>query len=571
MRVLNLLVFGAAVALSGCSLSLQFDCTDDSDCANLTGTFMCNGTTCVEVIEPDVMPDMTPEPEGFSCADDEPLLNDETCIDILGPLPTSPGASSAARSAVFVEQADDFELIAVQLPNGNFAGVGNEQTIRVLHHTVDHINKAGGLTYGDPEESKKLAVLVCYDALGDGNVSGGVAAANHAVGCGAKALVSTYLSDRTLEIFREVAVPNEVPMIAPGAISPEIPIVRGALGNTGFLWRIKVPGTTLLESVMGLIDELGYQKVHLVYREESLYDAAMYRQLQPRLGDRLKGSLNLNGGTAGSSPGTVETYLSNLADDSPDLVVSLVGELGDLLDQAVGGINAARENDGLVFDFITVEGARSTDAADIVATQTEHQKLSCRTMGISSGIKNGDTTGGWRFAIDRDREDYDLSAEDLDTLPAPTLGYVDGVVVTAYAVASALRRNGGVATTEYIVDGLKLLSDPGEEVVVPLQWSAGLTALGANGRGQMNYEGVSGSIDLVTETQDVSGRKTELWQYDFGDDLTGTVVELGDLVDDDAADFTPNAAAIDALRNAHMQRAQCADFPYLLGPHMPAE
>lgn len=560
MRVLNPLVFGAAIALSGCSLSLQFDCSEDGDCANLEGNFMCNGTVCVE-LEPDAAPDMTPEPEGFSCADDKELFADN-CFDLLGPLPMAPGASPEARLAVFLDQHENFELIAVQVPNGPFAGVGNEETVKVLHHTVDHINNSGGFTFGTGlVDSRQLAVLICYDALGDGGISGGVTAANHAVSCGAKALVSTYLSDRTLEIFREVAVPNEVPMVAPGAISPEIPIVRGALGNTGLLWRIKVPGSTLLESVMGLIDELAYQKVHLVYRSESLYDAAMHRQLEPRLGARLASSLDLTGGVAGSSPGAVQTYLAGFADDPPDLVVSLTGELGDLLDQAVGGINAANAND-LAFDFITVEGARSTDAANIVASQTDHQRLSCRTMGISSGIRNGDTTGGWRFSIDRDREDYDLSAEDLDTLPAPTLGYVDGVVVTAYALASALRRNGGDATTEFIVDGLKLLSDPANDVVVPLQWSSGLAALGENGRGQMNYEGVSGSINLVTETQDVSGRKTELWQYDF-DGFTGSVVELGDLVSDDANDFTPNAAAIQALRESHMNRAECADYPYL--------
>lgn len=558
MRVLHPLLLGAAVAVSGCSLTLDFDCSDDSDCANLEGSFICADGACVADENPE------PEPGGFACEDGEMLLND-SCTDLFGPLAGQEGMSSQDRLAALLASPDDFELIAVQVPSGPVVSTNQERIRAAIHHAVDHINTSGGLTYGEGlGQKKRLAALICADALSDGSVSGGIAAAEHAVGCKAKALVSTYVSGLTVDIFREVAKEHDVPMIAPGAISPQIPLTRDALGDEGLLWRIKVPGSTLVRSVVGLVDALDYQNIHVFFRPTIQYDTAMAEQLDLRLGQERTTLYELTG-TAGASADAVAQYLLDLAEgDKPDLVVTVVEDLADLVDVAFGVVTAGSADPGLLFDLITVEGARSAQAAGVVASSGDHLRMSCRAMGISSGSTNGGATDYWKQQLGLASAKYGLSADDVENgLPAPTPAYVDAVFVTAYALASALRTGGGDATTAGIIDGLKLLSDANGDEILPLQWSVGLRLIGEDGRGQMNYNGASGSIDLDQATQDVTGRKTEIWQYAFDDGAT--VNELtADLVADDAEDYTPSQDAIDDLRNNTPEegRASCADFPY---------
>lgn len=565
MRALHPWILGVGIALSGCSLSLQFECQDDSDCENLEGVFACSAGACVEM-QPDMAPDMTPEPEEFACTDGQPLVS-SGCIDLLGPLAGSPGASAAQREAEFMRRYEDYELIAIHVPAAGFQASGKPVIQAAVHFAINHINEAGGMTYGADGERKLLAALICDDAS-DNDDDVGVEAGAHAVSCGARAIVGTYSSTLTVAIFREVAQDANIPVISPGAISPQIPEARQTLGDDeGLLWRIKVPGAALIRGVVGLVDHLNYDSVHIIYRPGTQYDTAMREELDLVLGGGRATAHALVDDAGASNAAFIKDELTAaVQEDDRAVVISVVEDLADLLDVALGMIDASTES-GLVADLISVEGGRSETAAGTIAfarTGVPNPVLPviCRAMGISSGAQNG-PYDNWLNRFRAIAPNYGI---DNLQLVAPVPAYVDAVFVTAYAMASGLRAGNGELTTPRLVDGLKLLSDraiEGAERVEPLQWQKGIDALGADGSVPINYDGASGTIDLDPVTQDVTGRKIEIWQYLIGD-ATG-LNELGDLVSDDAEDFNPNADAVESLLSPRA-RPSCEPFPYVGAP-----
>lgn len=564
MRVLNPWGVAAAAtltvaALGGCSLTLDFDCAEDGDCANLEGAFVCSNGACV-----------AGEDESFACTDEQPLVS-SNCFDIYGPLPGSTSSTAGEREAAFLAAPEDYVLISVHTPHGSLEIVGRQSIEAAVRYAVEDINANGGLTYGD-SENKLVAALICNDGGAAADGAPGIAAAEHAVSCGARAMVATHNSGATVNLFREVALARDVPMISPGAISPEIPRARDLLGDSrGLLWRIKVPGQTLIGAVVRFIETMPYENIHVFYRASTGYDKAMRDAFASALGND-----GFTEHVIDSDPGLGASAARDVlrsADPSPDLVVTLVEDLFDLLDVADGLTQAAQQDD-FDADLLTVEGARSDLAVEQFFGRYEGReeqvyRVGCRTMGISSGSVGGDERADYTLWLDRLRTNASVfvaPADIDDLLVAPTPAYVDAVFVTAFAMLHAIRASStATIDTDGILNGLALLSDPNATGVRPHEWSTGLMAFGPDGGGTINYLGASGSVDLDPATQDVSGVQTELWNYSLrgADGAQRGVRELGNLTNDDASDLTPRDGAIDALGRDVMAEPLCAPYPYV--------
>lgn len=570
MRVLNPMGVGVAAAvvaaaLGGCSLTLDFDCADDTDCANLEGSFTCIDGACV-----------AGEDESFTCTDEQPLVS-TNCFDLYGPLPGSTGSTAGEREAAFLGAPADYVLISVHTPHGALEIVGRQSIEAAVRYAVEDINRSGGLTYGSGER-KLLAALICNDGGGAPNGAPGIEAAEHAVSCGAKAMVATHNSGATVNLFREVALARDIPMISPGAISPEIPRARDLLGDSkGLLWRIKVPGQTLIAAVVRFIQTMPYENIHIFYRESTGYDKAMR--------DAFASALGNDGFTEhpiSSAPGLGASAARDVlldADPPPDLVVTLVENLFDLLDVADGLTQASAnwevaEDPTSGTDLLTVEGARSDLAVEQFFGRYEGReeqvyRIGCRTMGISSGSVGGDERADYTLWLDRLRTNASVfvaPADIDDLLVAPTPAYVDAVFVTAFAMLHAIRASQtATVDTDGILNGLALISDPNATGVRPHEWSTGLTAFGPDGGGTINYLGASGSIDLDPNTQDVTGKQTEVWNYALRGAAAETrgVRELGNLTDDDDADLSPRPQALQALVRDTGAEPVCTSYPYV--------
>lgn len=543
------LLASAALFAAGCSLSLDFagDCADNDDCAALGERMLCEGGACVE--------DTTP----LTCVE----LLSNGCDDIYGPLESNSSSTVEQRVAAYLQDPGAYELISVHSPRSGFAASGQEIIEAAARVAIEDINKSGAFQEVETN-GRKLAALVCDD--GSGDVESGIAAARHAVECGAKAIIATQDSAPTVSIYTDVARALNVPVVSPGAISPAIPDIRTTVGQTendDLLWRVRVPGNTTGRAVAASLKALrsdlvaagaGDQlsSVVVFYRSGEQYGEAMFETFD---GELCRGSfceeVSVTAFAYDKPYGVLKDDIEAFLDDhgEVDLVVTLTAELFDLLD-VLNGTAAAYPDEATAPDVLMVEGARSSLAVPtFVAGNQTRIPLACRAAGVS-GASEGSKYETWLSLFRTAAVPYlTLGAgESVDSkLVAPTPAYHDAVTLTAFAMAAAaLRHPEGVIDTPGLIGGLKRLSDtqaPTETAPIG-SWDSGVAVLAANqGGGTMNYDGASGPIDLDPQSNDVRNGLTDLWRYVLNADAvsglnpTTVVVEtLGLLTSDGAGD-----------------------------------
>lgn len=581
------LLASAALAVAGCSLTLDFegDCADNDDCAALGERMLCEGGACVE--------DTTP----LTCVE----LLSNGCDNLFGPLETNSGSTLEQRVAAYLADPDAFELISVHSPRDGFAAVGQQILEVAARVAIEDINRKGA--FADiPTNGRKLAALVCDD--GSGNAETGIAAARHAVECGAKAIVATQDSSPTVSIYTEVARELQVPVISPGAISPAIPDIRTTVGQTDnddLLWRVRVPGNTTGRAVAATLKALHeaqvaagsqerLQKVVVFYHADEQYGEAMFDVFD---GELCRGTFCNDievvpyafTSDFGALKDEVEDVLAMQGE--VDLVVTLTAELFDLLDVLIGTA-AAFPTAETAPDVLMVEGARSSQAVPtFVAGQATRVPLACRAAGVS-GASVGSKYESWLSLFATSARPYlGLGAQDPiePLLVAPTPAYHDAVAMTAYAMAAAaLRSADGTIDTPGIIGGLKRLSDTRLDTdISPINaWDDGIAALSENqGGGTMNYDGASGPIDFDSQTNDVRNGLTDLWQYALDveavNQITPTSVSvrtLGLLTEDGTGDnFQINTGVFETLERMSAG-ALCEGISYralTAAPEMPED
>lgn len=559
MKLLNPVLAALVLGLCGCSALLDFDCADDADCANLAGGSICVDGACVSQTLP--------------CDTPEELLPVNVCSDVLG----VQGDSPTERAANFLANRDDFVLISVHPPHGGFSGLAKGSIEATVGFAIDDINNAGGGFTSI--NGKYLAALICEDGV---SVEGrGVAAAQHAVGCGAVAMVGTYETEPTLAMYRQVARATNTPLISPGAISPEVETVRELTDdgrNDNLLWRIKVPGEVAARAAGQLVQQIGaHTRIRVLYQRDQAYGEAMYRSFREGLCLNSTFCADVADEAGFGYPETesaigpaVTAYLNEGAQAGTDLVVTFASGIEALI-PVLTGVADADPNP----DLITVEGARSDLAIPSFVANEQRAGLACRAIGISSGT----------IGPGRDTWDLKLRAEMYTgDIFAPTASYVDAVFVTAFAIAAAAHRDDGDVTTTGILNGLRLLSVDGnpERSVAVHQWDSGIALL-TDEVGSIDYQGASGGVDLVASTNDVSNQRTEAWRYGelrtsmAGGQVTyqGGLFELPDdlpLTDDDTGEIDPSVR--EALVRDYETDPVCANHPYIAlvpNPDEPAE
>lgn len=568
-----------AFVAAGCSLALDFegDCTADGGCASLGEGLVCQNGVCVESI---VCPEV--------------LANG--CDDIYGPLASDPESTAATRVAAYVAERGDYELIAVHTPRGGFAGAGRAIIEAAVRVAVEDINQ--NRAFGDIEgNGRKLAALICDD--GSDAIDTGLEAARHAVSCGAKVIVATHDSEPTKELYVNVARTANVPIIAPGALSPVFPTVRtngGIVANDDLLWRVRVPGDIPAKATAAAIKALDrHQRVVVFYR------AGAEGELDPngpKLWEIFRGVIcdgpfctagRLTGYAFSQPPNELRAEIVEfLAEHGDfDLVVTLIPDLNDLLAVLAGATVAASAAD-LAPEVIQVEGARSAQAPFIYRPTVEAVGVSsedglsmlCRMVGISSA-SNGSAYAQWLPLFKSQGTQYLqlASGETFESkLVAPTPAYFDAVTIAAFAMAAAaLNSPDGQIDTLGIIGGLKRLSDTNKATTVgPFEWRAGLTELRTRGPGNqsptMNYEGASGPIDFIQTTGDVRNELTDLWQYSLAGQATapsefGVRTMQNRLTTDTATE--PDLSVLEIL-DRMMADPVCATHPYplLVTPEM---
>lgn len=562
MRIRIGLLAVIAWVMAGCSLSLDFsgDCLTDDGCAARGGNFICQDGTCVFDESP--QEDMGPtvdmgEPEPEICVE----LLENGCTEIYG----ANGDTTAEREADYLTNRDAYVLVSVHPPHGGFGGTALDQIKEATRVIVDDVNEQGSFSQIN---GKRLAVLICND--GAAQLEVGVEAANHAIDCGAKALIGAYDSGPTIELYREVARERNVPIISPGAITPAIPDIRTSVGsedNDNLLWRVKVPGDVTARSVGSLVKTLRrHRNIKVLYRDSDPYGVKMFEALERAMCNNTD---FCSGQMAGPDTADVEPVAysqpigmdlrmeiaGRVADPEIDLIITLNSALEDLLD-LLNGVTDANP----VADIITVEGARSTLAMDLFLSggvTPERLDVICRILGVSSGTIGAGRPNWLSFL-----ELYsDVSGDDLF---APTPPFADAMFVTAFAIAAAASADpAGEVTTEGIQAGLELVSDKGGPTILPHQWAEGLAAMNGDmgGVSTINFEGASGAVDLDGSTNDVTDQRTEAWQYALldGERDSRAVETLANPLTD--VDGMLNPSILDGL--VRPMASVCQPHPYL--------
>lgn len=450
------------------------------------------------------------EPADGQC----PVLIHNGCTDVLGP----PGATVIARAEQLLAAPGDYHLVSVLPPTGGFSGTAREQIADTTRVVVDEINRQGAFRALD---GRSFAVLVCSDGAADPQA--GAAAAHHAIDCGARLLVGGDESTAAINLYQSVARDRGVPLISPGAITPTIADIRTLVGNAPndhLLWRVKVPADVTARAVGQLIDAVDrHRSIKLLYRRDDPYGVATSRIIGRILcageddcvDGRAPDDRAVEATAYDAPPGAELTaeIVERVADPRIDLIVHLNSSIEDSLDLFNGMAEAGAEA-----EVIALEGVRSSLALDLFLLQgdsAERLSVICRTLGISGG-QRGAGWPAWQSLIELNS---DLRA---DELYPPTPHFADALIIGAFALAAAtIHEDEHAAHWLRVRDGLRRVSDPEGPVIGPDQWAEGIDQLAqAGGAGTINYQGITGTIDLDPETNDVTDRQTEGWYYVLG-------------------------------------------------------
>ncbi len=177
---------------TSCSLVLPFEqCEGNSDCAG--------GEVCV--------------------------LASQTCRSI---------TTDECSDVVGAYDEDDAQWIGIILPLSGTNAESGVYVLGAMSHALDEINQLGG---PGGNQSAKLAALVCDDA---GEAEQGVLVAQHLVDTlQVPAFLGPAYSKVSLEVAREVAIPNDTLMILPSSTATQL----STLDDNDLVWRTAPPDT----------------------------------------------------------------------------------------------------------------------------------------------------------------------------------------------------------------------------------------------------------------------------------------------------------------------------------------
>ncbi len=476
-------------AACGWTLDFAGDCLTDRGCAPLGAGAVCRAGTCVVL-------------------DEKAILSAE-CDQVVG---LEPGVKF---------DADHHLLLGILTPRRGPALSSRRSIEAAAIAAVADINLNGGV------DGRPLVGILCDD--GAGNAVKGIASAQHLVSLGAQALVGPVDTEPTLEIYAEVALPNGVVLVSPGAPSPGVTAAREDLESAdrgGLLWRIRTSSEVTAAAVGDWVMAEGIDSAVVAYRQDD-WGLETEKVLSRRLCD-LGGPCGRTYRGLGFTPNDPDLagpVAAALAEDSPDVMIIIA----DALDQLYL-FNAAA--DVGFSETIAIEGERSAFAVSTFigeAPTVGQLRVMCRALGTTGGeLQAGPVYDEWRrtFIARPEHDGIDIVAH------APLVS--DAVFVTAFGMAQVAhqgQRVDGVA----IAAALAGLSEGASTPTSGLGWVAGQAKLAA---GQpINLVGASGTLDFDPATNDVRSRAVALWRYNL--DL-GVPETIGQLYDAEGAYISPD-------------------------------
>jgi len=467
MRIALLLALSMS---SACSVILDFEeCNSTEACGS--------GSTCVEGI----------------CL---PLLN-EQCASTIGPW----------------EDEDAIRLGMIGPLSGLNAESGLYAALAV-ELALTEINNLGGV---GGHQNRPLAVLSCDD---QGDPELGVQAAEHlAERVKVPAIIGPAYSKVTLEVAEQVAIPQEILILAYSSTAPDI----ADLEDQDLVWRLApsdaFQGDTLAffsmwqliersdvgsDGIRGTEDKLEQSSPRGAPRVGMVYVDDIYGQgIRDELRSRLEAYLSL--GTGGvpsfvdlpyepSESSNLQSVIQVLKSDPPPVVVlagyeESVNLLAEVIDSAALSKSA----------YMLTDGVRSDQLRTLYDSPDE---LPAIHFGTSPGGRNG--------ALFEEFEDSFTQAWGTDSAPTWSEYAYDSTYVLALALGSVSGEISGPALAE----AMMLFTDPdGRSFDIGRDQFIAAGATMATGE-NVAMQGASGAIQLDAATGEPSGAVIRRWEVD---------------------------------------------------------
>lgn len=465
-----------------------------------------------------------------------PALIAHGCDDLYGPLEADPDSTLEDRHAAWLADRDGYLLLALHIPQTGFLGIYRDAITAAARFAVEDINRAGALT-AIPGNGRKLAVLICPD--GTAVPEEGIAAASHAIACGAKALVGTFESEPTRALYVDVARPHGIPLISPGASAPALATLAD-LDDSHLLWRLR-PSSDLAAATAGAVIRAldRHRDILVLYRAappedpiaegEALLEAFTANLCRDDFCARAR--LTAHGFT-GSGHAIIADLTESLRDQpAPELVVTLTPDLGDLLFALTAVAMHGAEHDTvpetLLVDPIDEPDLPAILSASLTATlaladpRAYSRAYTCNLAAIGAQ-RHGDPYLAWEALYSDHRSLHADPSAPVGPPVSHAIRTFDAITLAAHAAAAAaLADSDGRIDTPALIDGLARVTDErAPRAVRPLDWPAALEALTPrhpDERPRIDYDGASSPLDLDLRTGGVRDGETELWQFAFSD------------------------------------------------------
>ena len=471
------LSLAAALASNlGCSLALEFEqCSEDIDCMSNEGLdLVCSenkeciprpaptdvacelNSDCFALFDPDHVCSAA-----GTCA---PLLSDE-CTEVGRPDGVDP------NEVVYIGS-----LMATSPPFD--ASIGPIQNAVIL--AVEDFNDAGSLPGG-----KKVGWVACDTAGSSGQAE---RAAQHLVDAGVRAIVGPTLSDPTIAVAENVAIPSDTFVISPTATNKTI----SELDDNGLVWASDQQRR--LPALADRVAELdpAAERI-LVLAKDDGYGAPLsgdfLAQAREAVPDGAFGTLRYPDPTEFSSNEALRNAYGAIIADGfehrADTVV-LIGtsEVRDLVLFYLAARDAMNPMPALP-RFVVSHGA-IPNMTEIVEGVSEgfRPTLMSRIEGVAPIVQNPTNFQAYNIR-------YMIRFLDQEPLTASSLGY-DAAMATIFAMAAAGDGANGVAIAQamsQLTEGESVaFDDPAEFVPRVLE--------AVQGGGSVDVQGVSGELDF---------------------------------------------------------------------------
>ncbi|MBC7542319.1 MAG: ABC transporter substrate-binding protein [Candidatus Sericytochromatia bacterium] len=358
---------------------------------------------------------------------------------------------------------------------GADASVG-EGTNNGTRLAIDHINAAGGVN------GKKLS-LVSQDDQGE--ATKGVEVAKKLVEQNVVAIIGPTWSGVTKAVVTGVTKAAGIPNVSPGATSPEL----ASFDDGGFFFRT-IPNDTLQGKAMSrLMQEDGHKKVAILCRGNSYGNG---------FADAFVADFNATAGNNATKveyPDTDKQDYRTIKAKIPAGVtaVTLVGYVGDSSSIYRDWIAA---NENVAWRWYFSESLRDTAFSTNVANPPRIEGMK-GTLPLAAGTYIADFKVAYKARFNKEPGIYDAYAYDATML-----------------VGLALAR-GKANTAAAVKDNIIAVSHVGQKQTGFGQagFTDALAKLAASGN--VDYDGVSGSVDMDTRGE-MTGGNYVIWNWIAG-------------------------------------------------------